>query len=109
LIAANNKTLVIAETAYPFTLGYNDYTNNVLGLSSQLIPAYPATADGQKNFLLALRAAIQQNAQGMGFCYWASEWVAFRGPTATNGSSYDNQALFDFNNKEVPAQAVFNP
>jgi arabinogalactan endo-1,4-beta-galactosidase len=46
------KKVVIAETAYPFTLGYNDWTNNIVGLDSQLVSEYPATPDGQKNFVL---------------------------------------------------------
>ncbi len=107
LISDTGKPLVIAETAYPFTLGYNDYTNNIVGLSSQLIPNYPATPEGQKNFLLAIKSMLKQNSKGAGFCYWGAEWVAFRGPTATNGSSAENQALFSFGNKELPATAAF--
>lgn len=109
LIAENNKPLVIAETAYPFTLGYADFTNNLLGLPTQLIPAYPATAQGQKDFLTAIKTMLKQNAKGAGFCYWGAEWVAFRGPTATNGSAAENLALFGFNFKEMPATEVFAP
>ncbi|MBL7852109.1 MAG: glycosyl hydrolase 53 family protein [Cyclobacteriaceae bacterium] len=109
LIAENNKPLLIAETAYPFSLGYADYTNNLLGLSSQLIPAYPATPEGQKNFLVAIKSMLKQNAKGAGFCYWGAEWVAFRGPTATNGSAAENMALFSFTNKELPAMEAFSP
>ncbi len=107
LIAMNDKPLVIAETAYPFTLGYNDFTNNLLGNSSQLIPAYPATPEGQKNFLTALKSILSQNPKGAGFCYWGAEWVAFRGPTATNGSAGENMALFSFENRELPVMAAF--
>ena len=104
-----NKKVVIAETAYPFTLGYNDYTNNIIGLNSQIIPDYPATNEGQKAYLVALKAMIQQSSKGIGFCYWGAEWVAFRGPTSTNGSSWENQALWDFNNNSLPIMDVFNP
>ncbi|MBC7525676.1 MAG: glycosyl hydrolase 53 family protein [Flavobacterium sp.] len=103
-----NKNVVIAETAYPFTLGFNDYTNNVFGLSSQLIPAFPATNDGQKAFLSSLKNTISQNLKGRGFCYWGSEWVAFRGPTSTNGSPWENQSLWDFNLNSLPVLDVFN-
>lgn len=109
LIAENNKPLLIAETAYPFSLGYADYTNNLLGLPSQLIPAYPATTEGQKNFLMAIKGMLKQNSRGAGFCYWGAEWVAFRGPTATNGSAAENMALFSFTNKELPALDAFAP
>ena len=109
LISNSGKKVMIVETSYPFTLSYNDYTNNILGLNSQLIPAYPATIDGQRNYLFAIRSATTQNVNGLGFCYWGTEWVAFKGPLSTNGSSYENQALFDFNNKALPAMDVFNP
>ena len=109
LIAANSKPLVIAETAYPFSLGYNDFTNNILGSTSQLIPAYPATPAGQKYFLLAIKALLKQNSLGAGFCYWGGEWVAFRGPTATDGSAAENMALFSFGNKELPVMEAFTP
>lgn len=107
LIADTGKPLVIAETAYPFTLGWADYTNNIVGLSSQLIPGYPATPEGQKSYLLAIKTMLKQNSKGAGFCYWGAEWVAFRGPTATNGSAAENQALFSFTNIELPACTAF--
>ena len=103
-----DKKVLIAETSYPFTFGYNDYTNNIIGLSSQIIPAFQATNDGQKGYLSAIKNTIKQSSYGIGFCYWGSEWVAFRGPTATNGSPWENQALWDFNNNALPVMDVFN-
>lgn len=103
-----NKKVIIAETSYPFTFGYNDYTNNLIGLQSQIIPAFSATNEGQKGFLSAIKNTVKQSSHGLGFCYWGSEWVAFRGPTATNGSSWENQALWDFTNNSLPVMDVFN-
>jgi arabinogalactan endo-1,4-beta-galactosidase len=103
-----NKKVVIAETAYPFTFGYNDYTNNIIGLSSQIIPAYAASNEGQKQYLLAIKNLVKQSTNGIGFCYWGAEWVAFRGPTSTNGSPWENQALWDFTNNSLPVMDVFN-
>ena len=52
-----NKSILIAETAYPFTLDWNDWTNNVVGQNSQLIlPDYPATNEGQKSLYMILKA-----------------------------------------------------
>ena len=107
LKATHNKEVIVAETSYPFTLGWEDWTNNVVGLDSQIIPAYPATPQGQKDFLIAVRGAVEAGG-GLGFCYWGAEWVAFRGPEATNGSTWENQALWDFDNKAVPALEAFN-
>jgi arabinogalactan endo-1,4-beta-galactosidase len=102
-----NKKVIIAETSYPFTFGYNDWTNNIIGDATQIIPEYPATADGQKNYMLAIKALIKETTFGHGFCYWGGEWISFRGAQATNGSSYENQALWDFNNKALPVMNVF--
>jgi arabinogalactan endo-1,4-beta-galactosidase len=103
----HNKKVIIAETSYPFTFGYNDWTNNIIGDATQIIPQYPATADGQKNYMLAIKTLIKETTFGQGFCYWGGEWISFRGAQATNGSSYENQALWDFNNKALPVMSVF--
>lgn len=103
-----NKKVIIAETSYPFTFGYNDFTNNLIGLPSQILPAFPATNDGQKGFLSAIKNTVKQSSHGHGFCYWGAEWVAFRGPTSTNGSSWENQALWNFTNNSLPVMDVFN-
>lgn len=103
-----HKKIVIAETAYPFTLDYNDWTNNVVGLESQLIlPQFPATLEGQKQYLLNIKKIVNQEVtNGFGLCYWGAEWVAWRGHQATDGSTWENQALFDFQNKATPALSV---
>ena len=108
LAQAHNKQVLIAETAYPFTLNWNDWTNNIVGLDTQLIPAYPATAAGQKSFITAIRVLLETSSNGIGFSYWGAEWVAFRGTQATNGSTFENQALWDFNLNAQPAMDVFN-
>jgi len=103
-----DKPVLIAETAYPFTLEWEDWTNNVIGLPEQLIPAYPATPQGQEDFMLQLKETIKSMTNGTGFCYWGGEWIAFKGPLAENGSSWENQALFDFDNHALPVLSVFH-
>jgi arabinogalactan endo-1,4-beta-galactosidase len=103
-----NKDVMIAETAYPFTLSWNDLTHNMVGSTDQIIyPQFPATPAGQKEFLFHIKKSIQDTG-GLGFCYWGTEWVAFNGPDASNGSPFENLALFDFNNKILPAVSVYN-
>lgn len=102
------KKLVIAETAYPFSLQWNDWTNNILGEASQLIPTIPASPEGQQTFLEEIRRISESKPLLSGFCYWGAEWIAFRGPEAETGSSWENQALFDFNNKALPALSAFS-
>ena len=99
---------MIAETAYPFTLGWNDWTNNIVGLQNQLIPGFEATHDGQKNYVLNIKSWSKQSSSCIGFCYWGGEWISFRGAQATDGSSWENQALWDFNNNALPVIGAFN-
>ncbi|MCA0425905.1 MAG: arabinogalactan endo-1,4-beta-galactosidase [Bacteroidetes bacterium] len=109
LFSKYKKGIVIAETAYPFTLSWNDWTNNVIGDTSQLSSGYPATPLGQKELLIRISKAVYSSQGGRGFCYWAPEWVSFYGPQSNKGSSWENQALFDFSNKALPAWEAFNP
>jgi arabinogalactan endo-1,4-beta-galactosidase len=102
---AYNKPVLIVETAYPWTLQWNDQTNNSVGTSDQITPGYDATPDGQSKFLTDLTSLIHtsSNQTGSGVCYWAPDWVAFKGKTATDGSSWENLALFDFQGNALPA------
>jgi arabinogalactan endo-1,4-beta-galactosidase len=103
------KPIMIVETSYAFTLGWNDWTNNVIGLESQLLPAYPATPEGQKAFFLKLVQMVENipNKLGKGVVWWAPDMVAFNGPESTSGSSFENLCVFDFDNKVLPVMEVF--
>ncbi len=103
-----NKNILITETSYPFTFEWNDFTNNIIGSSDQILQDYPATAKGQKAYLQHLSAIVKEVDHGIGFCYWGGEWVSYKGSQATNGSSYENQALWDFNNKALEAMDAFH-
>jgi arabinogalactan endo-1,4-beta-galactosidase len=46
--------------------------------------------------------------KGIGFAYWGADFIAFKGNEAKNGSSWENQALWNFNNQALPALSVFN-
>jgi len=103
-----NKDILIAETAYPFTLGWNDWTNNIIGLKEHLIlPDYPATPQGQKDFIAQIKEIVFTTEKCIGFCYWGGELIAFNGQEVTDGSSWENQALFEFNNHALPVISVF--
>lgn len=104
-----DKDIVVAETAYPFTLDWNDWTNNIIGTEGQLIlPGYPASENGQQEFIRAIRTISWENLErGLGFSYWGGEQIAWKGPEATNASAWENLALFDFNNKALPVLNEF--
>ena len=103
------KEVVIAETAYPWTLEWNDLTHNVVGMEEQLIlPEYPASASGQYQFVQDLYSLLLSLEHVSGLCYWGAELIAWKGNQSTSGSSWENQALFDFNHQVLPAMDVFN-
>jgi arabinogalactan endo-1,4-beta-galactosidase len=108
LTSTFKKDILIAETAYPFTLGWNDWTQNIVGLESQLIlPEFPATPDGQLRFIQEINRMMKETNRGIGFCYWGAELVAFKGPQSTTASPWENQALFDFSLKALPVLQAF--
>ncbi len=103
-----DKEVAIVETAYPFTLGWNDWTHNIVGLAEQLIlPEYPATAEGQRKFIQQIKELTKEVEKGVGFCYWGGELIAWKGNEATDASPWENQALFDFSNTALPALSEF--
>jgi arabinogalactan endo-1,4-beta-galactosidase len=108
LSKTHRKKMMVAETAYPFTLGWNDWTNNILGSDEHLIlPQFPASIDGQASFIRHIRLLINEVDKGIGFCYWGAELIAWKGMQAKDGSPWENQALFDFQNKALPVLKEF--
>jgi arabinogalactan endo-1,4-beta-galactosidase len=108
MAARYGKPIIIAETAYPFTLGWNDWTNNIIGLEEQLASGYPATVAGQTAFLQAVvnMAKAIPNGKGAGVFYWGGEWIS-TGSEDTDGSTWENQALFSFTSKALSTFNVF--
>lgn len=106
-----DKEILLVEVAYPFTLDWNDNLTNYVGSLNQIIPEFPPTPQGQKAYMEWLITTIKNipNNKGIGFCYWAPDWVAFNGNenTSTNGSSWENQSVFDFNLKALPVLDTF--
>ena len=103
------KEVLIAETSYPFTLGWNDWTNNNLGYEDHLIlPDYPASPEGQKDFIRDIKNLVFEVNNGIGFCYWGAELIAWDSETSTNGSTWENQAVYDFDNKALPVLQEFD-
>ena len=98
------KPVLVVETAYPFTLSWNDNTNNILGLETHLLDGYEASEEGQFSFLYDLISLVHDNDFGYGICYWAPDWIS----TSQFGSPWENQALFDFDGQLLDAVSVFD-
>jgi arabinogalactan endo-1,4-beta-galactosidase len=105
LINTYNKRLMIVETAYPFTLDFNDFNNNILGQNA-LILGYEATQQGQLNYLNQLKDIIKTYG-GEGLIYWEPAWVSMT-TNGCQGSAWENATLFDFNNKATLGLQFYN-
>lgn len=107
LINTYKKRLMIVETAYPFTLTDADSAGNILD-SNALIDGYPATQQGQLNYLNQLKTIIQ-SAGGEGLIYWEPAWVSTDCSTQWGqGSHWDNATLFDHENKVTLGMKFYN-
>jgi len=112
LASTFEKDLLMVEVAYPFTLDWNDNNSNYIGSESQILSQFAPTPQGQKAYFTWLVNTIKNipNNRGIGFCYWAPDWVAFSGneTTSTSGSSWENQCMFDFDLKALPVFDIYN-
>lgn len=107
LINTYNKRLMIVETAYPFTLENADSANNILG-NDALIDGYPATQQGQLNYLNKLKMIVEDSG-GEGVVYWEPAWVSTNCSTPWGqGSHWDNATLFDHDNKANLGMEFYN-
>jgi arabinogalactan endo-1,4-beta-galactosidase len=93
-----NKDVLIAETAYPWTLdGINESAGNILG-GEFVLEDYPSTPDGQRQFLIDLSQTVFDNG-GLGIVYWEPAWVSTSCRTLWGqGSHWENGTFFDFQN-----------
>lgn len=90
------KEVCIAETSYPWTLLWNDNENNLVGREEQLISGFPATKEGQQNYLNELCKKVYDSG-GLGVFWWEPEAVSVSGFT----SSIENLSWFDFDNQYI--------
>jgi len=94
------KSVIIAETAYPFTASNADSEANSIS-SSTPCSGYPATWAGQASNFTAVQAAARAGG-AIGVFYWEPTWVAIAGngwdPANMNGTGdqWDNQAIFNW-------------
>ncbi|WP_040757708.1 glycosyl hydrolase 53 family protein [Winogradskyella psychrotolerans] len=93
-------------------LGFVKSKRTNLISSNHIILEFASTPQGQKAYMEWLIFTIKAipNKKEIGFCYWAPDWVAFNGNenTSTNGTSWENQCMFDFNLKALSILDVFN-
>ena len=100
------KKVAVLETAYAWTLDWNDNGPNILGKES-LERGYPATRRGQRKYLIDQMRAVLK-AGGLGMIYWEPAWISSDCRTRWfTGSAWENAALFDYRSSELHEGADF--
>ncbi|MFF9283363.1 glycosyl hydrolase 53 family protein [Streptomyces griseosporeus] len=109
------KPVFIAETAYPFRLDSDDALTNQIDTTGELVSGYPATTAGQLAWMNAVANIVEAvpNGRGLGVFYWEATWTAVSGngwdpADATSGNGWENQALFGYDDRALPAMAWFS-
>lgn len=88
------KEVMVVETSYPWTLESFDPAHNILGESS-LEPGFPATPEGQLQYMIALTQKIIDGG-GKGIIYWEPAWISTSCSTLWGqGSHWENATFFD--------------
>jgi arabinogalactan endo-1,4-beta-galactosidase len=101
------RPLIILETAYPWTTESNDDYNNIFGGQTPII-GFPFSKEGQYNMMKALTQAMI-DAGGAGVVYWEPAWISSQMKDKWGtGSSWENNAFFDFNGNPIPGIDFMN-
>jgi arabinogalactan endo-1,4-beta-galactosidase len=114
--ARYDKDVIVVETAYAFTDQEDDFLANIAA-PDMATPGYPFTPEGQQAMLRDIMSIVRavQNGRGLGVFYWDATWTAVAGngwdsTDPGSGNAWENQALFDFNDRVLPALGEFlNP
>jgi arabinogalactan endo-1,4-beta-galactosidase len=105
--------LLLAETAYPWTLADADDEPNAVTSTAQLPDgaSYPPTPAGQAAWFNALRnvLAAVPGGHGIGFLDWEPGWLPGVPAAPGVGSTYDNTTMFDWQGRALPALAAMRP
>jgi len=89
------KTVMVVETAYPWTGEGADQYNNIFG-TGDAEPGYPLTQEGQFKYMVDLTRAIREGG-GMGIMVWEPAWITSHMKDLWNtGSAWENCTFFDF-------------
>jgi arabinogalactan endo-1,4-beta-galactosidase len=111
-----DRDVVVAEFAYAFTILEDDGLANIAN-RTMATEGYPFTPVGQRAMLRDVMSIVRgvPNGRGLGVFYWDATWTAVPGNgwESTNpisGNAWENQALFDFDDRALPALAEYlNP
>lgn len=112
LVENFNKTIVLAEVAYAWTLEDADGHPNLFSSKDMEVKGgYKASVQGQASLIRDIIAALYEAAgeKAGGVFYWGAGWIPYPGAgwKTGEGNPWENQALFDFTGRALPSLKVF--
>ncbi|WP_336205279.1 glycoside hydrolase family 53 protein [Nonomuraea sp. LPB2021202275-12-8] len=103
------KPVAVVETGYPFTTADDDGWENLI-LAPEPYPGYQATPQGQAELLRKVAEIVSAvpDDLGLGLFTWEATWTGVPGngwdpADPSTGNAWENQALFDFDDRALPA------
>lgn len=110
------KGICLVEFAYPYkmqNLYENTGSDTGHGIRDSWLRTcreYPVSKEGQGRILNALLEILKSSSHGMGFFYWAPEWIPIEGFTdfsdEADAAACSARALFDENGRALPAFSI---
>lgn len=113
LASRYGKDIIIAETAYPWTLSSGGNVPSVVSSAAALpeLTAYPPTPQGQAKFFAALNQILREvpDGHGAGYFLWEPGWLPGVPADERTGNTHSNLTLFDWWGHGLPALDAFRP
>jgi arabinogalactan endo-1,4-beta-galactosidase len=114
LAAKYGKPVMVAETAYPWTMDNATGVNSVTSSNTTLDPGYPATPAGQQDNFRDVLSIVQAvpGGLGLGAFYWEPTWTVVSGngwstTDITTETGWENQAMWNLSDVALPAISDF--
>lgn len=132
-----NKKVLVGEVSYAYTFENGDQQANTISEESVFVKTEPITVQGQANVIRDVMATVAKVPNGLGVYYWEPAWLPVPGDTYEDqfesweengsgwassfageydpedagvwygGTSWDNQAMFDFTGHPLASLDVF--
>jgi arabinogalactan endo-1,4-beta-galactosidase len=107
------RPVAVMETAYGFTLAEDDHNENIFNPALERAGGYPASRQGQADLFRDMFTVVGAVPGALGVFYWEPAWTAVEGAgwdpeDPASGNGWENQALFDYRGRALPAVEVFH-
>lgn len=103
------KEMAVVETAYGFTEEDGDEQGNVFLVYSDETHGYVPSVQGQATAIRDIISTVSSVNGGCGVFYWEPAWIPVKGAglSTTEGDTWENQCMFDFQGRVLPSLNVF--